>query len=168
MASTAPTEQPLALMRKKQILGLEGTFLHAHLVTLRSRKYEAHSDFPWITDWTIRTRTRTGLLIPIQVFSYWVLHPPSVLQILSQVFAWDWCWRPGIYNRDRDRASVSACVGCASSQHISFWEMLDMVRFLAVGIVQTSRFINEETEAQREDMTCSCVHNQSRKQLNIY
>lgn len=42
-----------------EVLDLEGIFLGVHPVILWIKKYEAHSDFVWVTDGTSQIRTRT-------------------------------------------------------------------------------------------------------------
>lgn len=115
---------------KKKIFDLKGTFLGAYPVILRISKWEAHSDFLWVTS---ETRTRSlklqashfpSNLAPLHILS---LFSSSHLRLPLEISVGD----QGYTVEVEIGPLVLPCIGYASSQPISFWEMptTSMVRF---------------------------------------
>lgn len=120
--------------KNKKIFDLKGTFLDAYPVILWISKWETHSDLLWVASETSgpRTRTRSSKLqvshfplnlAPLHILS---LSPSSHLRLPLEISVGDQgCTEVEI------GPLVLPCTGYASSQPISFWEMLttSMVRF---------------------------------------
>ena len=116
--------------KNKKIFDLKGTFLGAYPVILRISKWEAHSDFLWVTS---ETRTRSSKLqvshfpsnlAPLHILS---LSSSSHLRLPLEISVGD----QGYTVEVEIGPLVLLCFGYASLQPISFWEMptTSMVRF---------------------------------------